>query len=191
MKSDFPPPEICGSHIILTHANLCRAKEHIDCFKEIWPQAVRWLDYAYGSSAPPPDSILYANLSEWTDSWKNPDLQQGSMRHYHVMKTKEPTLCGLATVEVVELKPLISSMHYVIRPTEAGFGFATEAAQILSDTLLAHNETCEVIMTIEEDNIASRRVADKSGFVPSPEHTKYEINGMGNEVPFHGYIRRK
>jgi RimJ/RimL family protein N-acetyltransferase len=57
-----------------------------------------------------------------------------------------------------------TEVGYWIRSSRAGRGFVTEAVQALCDYAFTHIGAVRVELVVDEENIASRRVADRAGF---------------------------
>ena len=75
----------------------------------------------------------------------------------------------------------IAEIGYGINEAQQGYGYATEAVSALVDWALNQPRVLCVLAETEEPNIASQRVLEKSGFIPT--------GVIGEEGPL--FIRRK
>ena len=75
----------------------------------------------------------------------------------------------------------IAEIGYGILDDYQGYGYATEAVLALTDWALMQSGVKCIIAETEESNIASKRVLNKAGFVPTGE--------VGEEGPL--FVRRK
>ena len=57
-----------------------------------------------------------------------------------------------------------TEVGYWIRSSRAGQGFVTEAVQALCDYAFTQIGAVRVELVVDEENVASRRVADRAGF---------------------------
>lgn len=74
-----------------------------------------------------------------------------------------------------------AEIGYGIAEDYQGCGYATEAVSAITDRALKQPEVSYITAETEESNIASKRVLQKSGFIPTGE--------TGEEGPL--YIRKK
>jgi RimJ/RimL family protein N-acetyltransferase len=78
------------------------------------------------------------------------------------LKNKARTLIGLVSAEAGAGRDI--EIGYIIAPTAAGRGFATEAASALIDTIFSLTEARTISANTRDHNKASRRVLEKCGF---------------------------
>lgn len=79
------------------------------------------------------------------------------------LKNKARTLIGLASAEATPTRDI--EVGYLIAPSSAGKGYATEALRALLDSVFSLTETRTVLAKSRVVNPASRRVLEKCGFV--------------------------
>ena len=78
------------------------------------------------------------------------------------LKNKARTLIGVVSAEAGAGRN--AEIGYMIAPSAAGRGFATEAAFALIDTIFSLTETQTIVANTRDHNKASRRVLEKCGF---------------------------
>lgn len=80
------------------------------------------------------------------------------------LKNKTQTLIGVVSAQPDDDSPGDVEVGYVIAPSHAGRGYATEAVSALVDTVFNLSEVRTLTANVRTINPASRRVLEKCGF---------------------------
>lgn len=89
----------------------------------------------------------------------------GDGDHYGIVERDEERLVGLLWTKRTDWGPLSTEISYAVAPDARGNGFTAEAADALSVALLLEHTFQRVELRVAQGNVASRRVAEKAGFV--------------------------
>jgi RimJ/RimL family protein N-acetyltransferase len=138
-----------------------------------------WLRWPRASDAPAITSFVsLAQIARMTASIPHP-YPPGEAERF-IMKARTGNASGTALVLAITQKggvrPTIGLLSatlaaardiefgYVLAPPVWGKGFATEAVKALADTVFSLTRANRILANSRVDNIASRRVLEKSGF---------------------------
>ena len=115
----------------------------------------RWFEFP----GPAPIENVVAAIDAWRSSWKN----DGPVRHWGIWEQPGDTLAG--GVEIRDRGDRHANVSYVVFPPKRRRGLATQAVRLASTWAFAHLPIDVVVAVINEGNVASRRVAEASGFL--------------------------
>ena len=73
-------------------------------------------------------------------------------------------------------------LGYLILPEHTRKGYMSEAVKAVCDDIFRRNRAGKIICEIRKDNIPSRGLATKCGFVQNPDQMKWETNFYGKEL---------
>ncbi len=89
----------------------------------------------------------------------------GDGDHYGIIQRDDDRLVGMLWTKRTDWRPLSTEISYAVAPEARGFGFTAEAADALAVALLLEHGFQRVELRVAQGNVASRRVAEKAGFV--------------------------
>jgi len=116
----------------------------------------RWL--------PVPDDIALDGRTWCTElAGRQRDLGDGD--HYGVLRREDGRLVSLLWAARTDWTARSTEVSYVVAPGARGFGVAAEAVDAVTIALLLEHGFERVELRIAPGNTASRRVAEKAGFV--------------------------
>ena len=114
----------------------------------------RWFEFP----GPAPIENVVAAIDAWRSSWEN----DGPVRHWGIWVQPDETLVG--GVEIRDRGDRRANVSYVVFPPARRRRIATRAVHLASTWAFGHLPIDAVVAIIHEDNIASRGVAEASGF---------------------------
>lgn len=89
----------------------------------------------------------------------------GDGDHYGIIRREDDKLVGLAWTKRTDWGPRSTEISYAVAPHARGFGFTAEAADALAVDLILEQHFQRIELRVAAGNVASRRVAEKAGFV--------------------------
>ncbi len=116
----------------------------------------RWL--------PLPTPYTEADARMWC-TWRAAERRtSGDGDHYGIVRREDECLVGCVWAKRTDLNALVTEVSYAVLPSARGFGFAAEAVDALTMSLLLEHSFQRVELRIAPGNTASHRVAVKAGF---------------------------
>lgn len=98
---------------------------------------------------------------------------------FMVLEAKSKILLGCAKLEIKEGKRNEAELGYLLKPEYWGRGFGNEIAEVLLEVALADSELSRVYAITDPQNIASRKILLKNGFVSEKVG---EMDGLPSEI---------
>jgi RimJ/RimL family protein N-acetyltransferase len=89
----------------------------------------------------------------------------GDGDHYAVVRRDDDLLVGLLWTKRTDWGPMCTEISYAMAPDARGFGFASEAVDALAVDLVLEHGFQRIELRVAPSNVASRRAAEKAGFV--------------------------
>lgn len=120
-------------------------------------QTQRWLSL--------PDHAGTLDGLEWCTEVAERQRDLGDGDHYGVLRREDGRLVGLLWTSRTDWAARSTDVSYVVTPGARGYGVAAEAVDALTIALLLEHGFQRVELRIAPGNTASRRVAEKAGFV--------------------------
>ena len=98
---------------------------------------------------------------------------------YMVLEANNKRVLGSAKLEIKEGKRHEAELGYILHPDFWGKGFGNEIAEVLMEVALSDSELKRVYAITDPQNIASRKILLKNGFV---SEELGEMDGLPSEV---------
>ena len=98
---------------------------------------------------------------------------------FMVLEAKSKRVLGSAKLEIKEGKRHEAELGYILHPDFWGKGFGNEIAEVLMEVALSDPELTRVYAITDPQNIASRKILLKNGFV---SEELGEMDGLPSEV---------
>jgi ribosomal-protein-alanine N-acetyltransferase len=117
----------------------------------------RWL--------PLPDDSVPLDGRTWCTALAGRQRDLGDGDHYGVLRREDGHLVGLLWTSRTDWTARSTEVSYIVAPAARGFGVAAEAVDALAIALLLEHGFERVELRIAPGNTASRRVAEKAGFI--------------------------
>lgn len=110
---------------------------------------------------------INAAASDWRGDWYRP----GAKLAWGIRDAATNTLAGTAQVQLrnPELDAGAANLAYGVFPAWRGRRYGARAVELMCDFLVEQTTATVAVLRIDRDNAPSRRVAQDSGFRPSPE----------------------
>ena len=89
----------------------------------------------------------------------------GAGDHYGVVRREDGLLIGCLWTKRTDWTARVTEVSFAIAADQRGFGFAPEAVDALSLALILEHGFQRIELRVAPGNLASRRVAEKAGFV--------------------------
>jgi [ribosomal protein S5]-alanine N-acetyltransferase len=89
----------------------------------------------------------------------------GDGDHYAIVRREDDKLVGLLWTKRTDWGSMTTEISYVVAPDARGFGFTAEAVDALAVDLILEHRFQRIELRVAQGNVASRRVAEKAGFV--------------------------
>jgi RimJ/RimL family protein N-acetyltransferase len=90
---------------------------------------------------------------------------RGAGDHYGMLRREDEALVGCLWTTHTDWLAKITEVAYAVAPQARGFGLAAEAVDGLAIALLLEHGFQRVELRVAPGNLASRRVAEKAGFI--------------------------
>jgi RimJ/RimL family protein N-acetyltransferase len=129
---------------------------------------------------------------EETRSWlalQVPAFQQRTTFEFAIIDDDGTYLggCGLNQIDALNRR---ANLGYWVRTKATGKGVATEAVRLTRDWGFAHTDLVRLEVLIAVDNLASRRVAEKSGAVyEGTLRSRLLVHGTRHDAAMYAFIR--
>ena len=120
-------------------------------------QTRRWLPYP--EEFGPPDGMT------WCTELAARQRDTGDGDHYAVLRREDGQLIGLLWTCRTDWSARTTEVSYAIAPAARGYGVAAEAVDALAIALLLEHGFQRMELRVASGNTASKRVAEKAGFV--------------------------
>jgi RimJ/RimL family protein N-acetyltransferase len=120
-------------------------------------QTQRWLPYPVGQG--PTDGLA------WCTELAEERRHSGTGDHYGIVRREDDRLVGLLWTRRTDWMARSTEAAYAVSAEARGFGVAAEALDVLAIALLLEHDFQRIEMRVAPGNTASRRVAEKAGFV--------------------------
>jgi RimJ/RimL family protein N-acetyltransferase len=120
-------------------------------------QTRRWLPF-------PADAAVADGLTWYTELAER-DRKLGEGDHYGVTRREDGRLIGLLWTARTDWAARSTEVSYVVAPSARGYGVAAEAVDAVAIALLLEHGFERIELRVAPGNTASRRVAEKAGFV--------------------------
>ncbi|TFH21420.1 MAG: N-acetyltransferase [Bacteroidia bacterium] len=98
---------------------------------------------------------------------------------FKIFEAASKELLGLAKLEIKKLKRNEAELGYLLQPEFWGKGFGNEIAEVLLEVALADPQLTRVFAITDPQNIASRKILLRNGFV---SEELGEIDGLPSEI---------
>lgn len=99
-------------------------------------------------------------------TWMAADRRtSGAGDHYGVVRRDDDRLVGAIWTKRTDWGPMVTEISYAVAPDARGFGFTAEAVDALAVDLILEHGFQRIELRVAAGNVASRRVAEKAGFV--------------------------
>jgi RimJ/RimL family protein N-acetyltransferase len=121
----------------------------------------RWLPLP----APAPDGAGSLDGLTWCTELVGRHRDRGDGDHYGVLRREDGRLVALLWTSRTDWTARSTEVSYIVSPSARGFGVAAEAVDALTIALLLEHDFERVELRVAPGNTASRRVAEKAGFV--------------------------
>lgn len=89
----------------------------------------------------------------------------GDGDHYGIVRRDDDKLVGLAWTKRTDWRARSTEISYAVAPTARGFGFTAETVDALAMDMILEHDFQRIELRVAAGNVASRRVAEKAGFV--------------------------
>jgi RimJ/RimL family protein N-acetyltransferase len=104
----------------------------------------------------------------------------------------EGKIVGNISVREINRRMLTAEVGYAIAPEARGNGYATAAVRLVTHRAFTESPLRRLIAYVHEDNIASRRVLEKTGYTPEGVLREHNlINGVPVNEVIYGILRRE
>jgi RimJ/RimL family protein N-acetyltransferase len=120
-------------------------------------QIRRWLQV-------PADSEPIDGLA-WCTELARERRDSGAGDHYAVVRREDERIVGLMWTRRTDWSAMSTEIAFAVSPDVRGFGVAAEAVDALTIALILEHGFQRVELRVVPGNTASRRVAEKAGFV--------------------------
>jgi ribosomal-protein-alanine N-acetyltransferase len=120
-------------------------------------QTRRWLPYP--EEFGPPDGMT------WCTELAARQRDTGDGDHYGVLRREDSHLIGLLWTFRTDWSARTTEVSYAVAPAARGYGVAAEAVDALAIALLLEHGFQRMELRVAAGNNASKRVAEKAGFV--------------------------
>jgi RimJ/RimL family protein N-acetyltransferase len=107
---------------------------------------------------------------------------------FAIRATGDDRLLGATGMRAFDWERGTGEIGYWMAPDERGRGYAPRAVRLLSDWALENLPLERLLLPLDHENDGSRRVAEKSGFVRTPERRR--LHAKGREWQMDVYERR-
>jgi len=112
-----------------------------------------------------PSPYTEADAKMWC-TWMAAERRSlGDGDHYGIVQREDDRLVGLLWTKRTDWGTRSTEISYAVAPDARGFGYTAEAADALAVDLLLEHGFQRVEVRVAAGNVASRRVAEKAGFV--------------------------
>ena len=92
-------------------------------------------------------------------------LEDGTRAGFAVVDDETGEHLGMALAPTIETGTATAELGYVVAPDARGRGVATEALRLLTEWALCERRLERLELRISVDNVASKRVAERCGYV--------------------------
>ncbi|GAA4209062.1 GNAT family N-acetyltransferase [Actinocatenispora rupis] len=89
----------------------------------------------------------------------------GDGDHYGIVHRDDDRLLGVVWTKRTDWATMSTEISYAVAPDARGFGYTAEAADALAVDLILEHGFQRLELRVAAGNVASRRVAEKAGFV--------------------------
>jgi RimJ/RimL family protein N-acetyltransferase len=120
-------------------------------------QTRRWLPFPAGAG--PAEGLA------WCTDLAGERRESGAGDHYAVVRREDGGIVGLLWTERTDWLAKSTEVCYAVSAAARGFGVAAEAIDALAIALILEHGFQRIEMRVAPGNTASRRVAEKAGFV--------------------------
>ena len=120
-------------------------------------QTRRWLPF--------PQESGEIDAVEWCTGLAARRRARGVGDHYGMVRREDGALVGSLWTKHTDWVAKITEVAYAVAPAARGFGLAAEAVDGLAIALLLEHGFHRVELRVAPGNLASRRVAEKAGFI--------------------------
>jgi RimJ/RimL family protein N-acetyltransferase len=120
-------------------------------------QTQRWLSY--------PDDPATLDGLTWCTELAARQRDTGDGDHYAVLRREDGRLIGLLWTCRTDWSARTTEICFVVAPSARGYGVGAESVDALAVALLLEHGFQRVELRVAPGNTASRRVAEKAGFV--------------------------
>jgi ribosomal-protein-serine acetyltransferase len=157
------------------------AREIWEAARESLPELTQWMPWAHRDYS-----------IEESRSWLSAQVQAFQQRttfEFAITSADGAYLggCGLNQVDILNQR---ANLGYWVRSSAAGRGVATTAAQLTRDWAFANTDLVRVEILIAVGNMASRRVAEKSGAVyEGIMRSRLRVHGTRHDAAMYAFIR--
>lgn len=120
-------------------------------------EIARWLDLI-----PQPYSV---DDARWYVEHCEQGWREGTSSNFAVVEVSSGRVVGSAGARHLEPEQGVTEVGYWVRAEARGHGYAARALRLLSDWLLEDPGIARVQLRADSENLASRRVAERAGYV--------------------------
>lgn len=112
-----------------------------------------------------PTPYAESDAGRWCTGMAAERRTSGDGDHYAVVRRGDDQLVGLLWVKRTDWGPMSTEFSYAMAPDARGVGFAAEAVDALAVDLILEHGFERIELRVAPSNVASRRTAEKAGFV--------------------------
>lgn len=112
-----------------------------------------------------PSPYTDADAKMWCTWMAAERRTRGDGDHYGIVQRDDDRLVGLLWTKRTDWGTRSTEISYAVAPDARGFGYTAEAADALAVDLILEHRFHRVELRVAAGNVASRRVAEKAGFV--------------------------
>lgn len=151
----FPPVEIVTDRLLLRAYEPTDAAENLHMFDD--EESRRW--------TPAPDPYTREDSDLWCGRIANLARTSGDGLNWAAADGETGRLVGSFGLKHTDWQARVTEVGYLVAPFARGRGVASEALAAISRWVLVEQGFHRLQLTAAVGNLASRRVADKCGFV--------------------------
>jgi RimJ/RimL family protein N-acetyltransferase len=120
-------------------------------------QTQRWL--------PIPEEYGKIEAQAWCTDMATERRDSGVGDHYAVVRREDGRLVGCLWTKRTDWVSRVTEVAYAVAPAARGFGVAAEGVDALAIALILEHGFQRIELRVAPGNLASRRVAEKAGFI--------------------------
>lgn len=151
----FPSLTVATPRLDVRPLTLADAKEVSEIFSDRLTQ--RWLPF--------PAELGTIDGAAWCGEMAEERRALGQGDHYGIVRREDDRLIGCLWTKRTDWPARLTEVSFAVAAQARGYGVAAEAVDALSIELIMRHDFHRIEMRVAPGNTASRRVAEKAGFV--------------------------